>query len=88
MNLNEHLTNPIFKIISEVADTAKLETYVVGGFVRDILLNRKQNKTDIDFVCVGSGIDLAKQVSKKIGKKIDAKYFKNFGTAMIHFVKF
>ena len=85
MNLNENLTNPIFKIISEVADTAKLETYVVGGFVRDILLNRKQNKTDIDFVCVGSGIDLAKQVSKKLGRKIDVKYLKNFGTAMIHY---
>ena len=85
MNLNKHLTNPIFKIIAEVADTAKLETYVVGGFVRDILLNRKQNKTDIDFVCVGSGIDLAKQVSKKLGKKTDVKYFKNFGTAMIHY---
>ena len=85
MNLNEHLTNPIFKIITEVADTAKLETYVVGGFVRDILLNRKQNKTDIDFVCVGSGIDLAKQVSKKLGRKTDVKYFKNFGTAMIHY---
>ena len=85
MNLNKHLTNPIFKIISEVAETSKLETYVVGGFVRDILLNRKQNKTDIDFVCVGSGIDLAKQVSKKIKGKTDVKYFKNFGTAMIHY---
>ena len=87
MNLNKHLKNPIFKIIAEVAETSKLETYVVGGFVRDILLNRKQNKTDIDFVCVGSGIDLAKQVSKKLGKKTDVKYFKNFGTAMIHYNK-
>ncbi|MGY8989015.1 MAG: CCA tRNA nucleotidyltransferase [Flavobacteriales bacterium] len=87
MNLNNHLKNPIFKIISEVADTANLETYVVGGFVRDILLNRKKNKTDIDFVCVGSGIDLAKQVSKKLGRKTDVKYFKNFGTAMIHYNK-
>ncbi|MBT4479037.1 MAG: HD domain-containing protein, partial [Flavobacteriales bacterium] len=58
-----------------------------GGFVRDILLNRKKNKTDIDFVCVGSGIDLAKQVSKKLGRKTDVKYFKNFGTAMIHYNK-
>lgn len=87
MNLNNHLTNPIFKIIAEVAETSKLETYVVGGFVRDILLKRKKNKTDIDFVCVGSGIDLAKQVSKKLGKKIDVKYFNNFGTAMIHYNK-
>ncbi|MBT4738070.1 MAG: HD domain-containing protein, partial [Flavobacteriales bacterium] len=80
-------TNPIFKIIAEVAETSKLETYVVGGFVRDILLKRKKNKTDIDFVCVGSGIDLAKQVSKKLEKKIDVKYFNNFGTAMIHYNK-
>lgn len=87
MNLNKHLTNPIFKIIAEVAETSKLETYVVGGFVRDILLKRKKKKTDIDFVCVGSGIDLAKQVSKKLGKKIDVKYFNNFGTAMIHYNK-
>ncbi|MBT4737745.1 MAG: tRNA nucleotidyltransferase, partial [Flavobacteriales bacterium] len=87
MNLNKRLTNPIFKIIAEVAETSKLETYVVGGFVRDILLNRKKNKTDIDFVCVGSGIDLAKQVSKKLGRKTDVKYFKNFGTAMIHYNK-
>lgn len=84
MNLSEHLTNPIFKTISEVADSANLECYVVGGFVRDILLNRKQIKTDIDFVCVGSGINLAKEVSKKLGNKTDVKYFKNFGTAMIN----
>jgi poly(A) polymerase len=85
VNLKKHLTNPIFKIISEVAENANLETYVVGGFVRDTLLNRKQNKTDIDFVCVGSGIDLAKKVREKLGGKMDVKYFKNFGTAMIHY---
>ena len=44
MNLNKHLTNPIFKIIAEVAESSKLETYVVGGFVRDILLKRKKKK--------------------------------------------
>ena len=87
MNLKKRLTNPIFKIIAEVAESSKLETYVVGGFVRDILLKRKKKKTDLDFVCVGSGIDLAKQVSKKLGKKIDVKYFNNFGTAMIHYNK-
>jgi len=85
VNLKQHLTNPIFKTISEVADTANLETYVVGGFVRDLLLERKQDKTDIDFVCVGSGIDLAKKVAQKLGGKTDVKYFKNFGTAMIHY---
>ena len=65
MNLSEFLTNPIFKTISIVADSTNLECYVVGGFVRDVLLNRKQINTDIDFVCVGSGINL-KEVVKKI----------------------
>ena len=85
MNLKQHLTNPIFKVISEVADNSNLETYVVGGFVRDLLLERKQDKTDIDFVCVGSGIELARAVAKKLKGNTDVKYFKNFGTAMIHF---
>ncbi|MAO71360.1 MAG: tRNA nucleotidyltransferase [Flavobacteriales bacterium] len=85
MNLSEFLTNPIFKTISVVADSSNLECYVVGGFVRDILLSRKQIKTDIDFVCVGSGINLAKEVAKKLGNKTDVKFFKNFGTAMIKY---
>ena len=83
MNLSEFLTNPIFKTISELADSTNLESYVVGGFVRDVLLKRKQIKTDIDFVCVGSGINLAKEVAKKLGNNTKVKYFKNFGTAMI-----
>lgn len=85
MNLSEFLTNPIFKTISEIADSTNLECYVVGGFVRDILLNRKQINTDVDFVCVGSGINLAKKVAKKLGNKTEVKYFKNFGTAMIKY---
>ena len=84
MNLKQHLSNPIFKIISEVADETKLETYVVGGFVRDALTGRQQKKTDIDFVCVGSGIELAKSIAHKLGNSTNVKYFKNFGTAMIH----
>ena len=85
MNLSKYLTNPIFKTISEVADSANLECYVVGGFVRDLLLERKQITTDIDFVCVGSGITLAKEVAKQLGNKTEVKYFKNFGTAMINY---
>jgi len=84
MNLSKILTNPIFKIISEIADLSKTECYVIGGFVRDTLLNRKKIKTDIDFVCVGSGIDLAKSVAKKL-RNADVKFFKNFGTAMIKY---
>ena len=84
MNLSKILTNPIFKIISEIADLSKIECYVIGGFVRDTLLNRKKIKTDIDFVCLGSGIDLAKSVAKKL-QNVDVKFFKNFGTAMIKY---
>ena len=58
MNYAKELNNPIFKIIQSVSDELKYETYAVGGWVRDLLLNRSQEKTDIDFVCVGSGIKL------------------------------
>ena len=75
MNLSEFLTNPIFKTISEVVDSTNLEFSVVGGFVRDILLNRKQIKTDIDFVCVGSGINLVKRSYQKIRKENRGKIF-------------
>ena len=57
----------------------------VGGWVRDLLLKRKQKVTDIDFVCIGSGIKFAEQLSKKLGKEATFKVFKNFGTAMINF---
>ena len=63
MNLSDRLTHPIFSTIGEVAATEQLETYVVGGFVRDLLLNRASK--DIDFVCVGSGMDLAKATDRK-----------------------
>ena len=55
MNYSAALKNPIFKTIQIVSDELNYPTYVVGGWVRDLLLNRKQEKTDIDFVCIGSG---------------------------------
>ena len=85
MNLKQHLKDPIFKIIRDIADDSNLEVYVVGGFVRDILLNRIITQTDLDFVCIGDGINLAKNVNIKLGEGAKLKYFKNFGTAMIHF---
>lgn len=81
MNLAKKLKHPIFKTISQVAENEQLETYVVGGYVRDLLLNRPS--TDIDFVCVGSGIQLAEAVKKALGGQIPLSVFKNFGTAMI-----
>lgn len=73
------LKHPIFKKVSEAAKILNLDTYVVGGFVRDQILDRPSK--DIDFVCVGNGIDLAKQTAKLISPKINVNYFKNFGTA-------
>ncbi len=84
MNYSSDLTNPIFRTIQVVADELNFPTYVVGGWVRDLLLKRKQEKTDIDFVCVGSGILLAEKVCKKLGDTATFKVFKNFGTAMVY----
>ena len=85
MNYAPALNNPIFKIIQLASDELNYPTYVVGGWVRDLLLQRKQEKTDIDFVCIGSGIKLAEKISSILGKKSTFKVFKNFGTAMIHY---
>lgn len=83
MNLKEKIDNDIFKIIGNVADSMNLETYVVGGFVRDSIMGRKS--TDIDIVTIGSGILLAEEISKVIPHPTKVSVFKNFGTAMIHY---
>jgi len=79
------LAHPVFKKISQVADELNLDTYVIGGYVRDYFLSRASVK-DIDIVCVGNGIHLAEQVAEalQINKK-QVKIFKRFGTAMLHF---
>ena len=77
------LNHDIFKIISDSADELGLESFIVGGFVRDLILNRSVKK-DIDIMCVGSGIDLAKAVQKKINPKSKINIFKRYGTAMIN----
>ncbi len=81
MKLSQSLSNPVFKVIGDTADRMNLEAYVVGGFTRDILL--KRSTKDIDFVCVGSGIQFAEQVAKALGPKVNVSVFKNFGTAQI-----
>ena len=80
--MKEHLQHSIFNCISECADELGLETYVIGGYVRDLILQRKQPK-DIDIVCVGSGIELARKVAEKLHGKPRVQVFKNFGTAMV-----
>lgn len=79
--MQEHLQDKVFKLISETADEMGLETYVIGGFVRDLYLQRPSK--DIDIVTVGSGIELAQQVHKKLGRKSKVNVFKNYGTAQI-----
>lgn len=81
-NIHEHLSHPVFKIVGEVADELNRECYVVGGYVRDIFLERKSK--DIDFVTVGSGIEVAKAVANKIGRdKSHLAVFKTYGTAQV-----
>jgi tRNA nucleotidyltransferase (CCA-adding enzyme) len=76
--------HPVFDIVSSAATELKLETYVIGGYVRDYLLNRPYKK-DIDFVAVGSGIDLAKKVADLIPGKPKVQIFKTYGTAMVRY---
>ena len=84
MNLKQHIQHPIFSIVSKAADELAYESYVIGGFVRDVILERTQ-ATDIDFVCVGSGIELANKVSELVGNDTKVQVFKNFGTAMLRY---
>ena len=82
MNLKNALNNPIFNTISRAADDLQLETYVIGGFVRDYILKRGEVK-DIDVVAVGSGIKLARKVSELLPNKPKVQVFKTYGTAML-----
>jgi putative nucleotidyltransferase with HDIG domain len=81
--LAEILDQGIFHQISEVADRLGVECYVVGGYVRDIFLERPSN--DIDVVVVGSGIAVAEELKRMLGRKAHLSVFKNFGTAQVKF---
>jgi tRNA nucleotidyltransferase/poly(A) polymerase len=84
MNLKHALKKPVFKIISASADELGIECYVVGGYVRDFLLERNIGQ-DIDIVAIGSGIELAKQVAKNLPNQPKVSVFKTYGTAMIRY---
>ena len=79
--LLEHISAKPFRLVSEAADELGVEAYVIGGYVRDIFLNRPSK--DIDIVAVGSGIELAKRVAAKLGRRANLSIFKNFGTAQV-----
>jgi poly(A) polymerase len=84
LNQNFHtlLKQDVFKSLTQCAEALKVESYLVGGFVRDHLLGRGKAK-DIDVVAVGSGIDLAKAVQKKLPHAQKVQIFKSYGTAMV-----
>lgn len=84
MNYKQALQNPIFKIISQASKNLNLDSYVIGGFVRDFILKRG-NAKDIDVVAIGSGIALAKEVSKLLPNKPKVQVFKTYGTAMLRY---
>lgn len=77
------LDREIFHLISEAADTLHMECYVVGGYVRDLFLERPSN--DIDVVVVGSGIQVADALRRKLGRKAHISVFRNFGTAQVKY---
>jgi len=85
VNLKDKLSHPVFNRIAEISDKEGLETYVVGGFVRDLLLERNRELSDIDIVTVGSGILLAKKVAAALHPKLKVTVFKSFGTAMFNY---
>ncbi len=81
ITMQQHLQHPIFKTLSTIADKSNTEAYVIGGFVRDLFLHRPSK--DIDVVVVGSGIEYAEAVGRKLNTKVAV--FKNFGTANIKY---
>ena len=84
MNYKHALKAPIFQIVSKSADELGLDCYVIGGFVRDFILERGSEK-DIDIVAIGSGIELAKRVAKNFPNTPKVQIFKTYGTAMIRY---
>jgi putative nucleotidyltransferase with HDIG domain len=87
INLNQNKNLKLFKLISDVAEKNDQSVFIVGGYVRDLLLNRKI-PTDIDFVTEGNGIDLAKTVAKEINPNLKVSVFKTYGTAMFRYNDF
>ena len=77
------LDKPVFHLVGDVADELGVECYVVGGYVRDLFLERPSN--DIDVVVVGSGIALAEAVRKRCGRRAHVSVFRNFGTAQLKY---
>lgn len=85
ISYKEALSDEIFKYITKATEELQLESYVIGGFVRDFILQRTNNIKDIDIVAIGSGIELAQKVSELLPTKPKVQVFKTYGTAMLRF---
>jgi putative nucleotidyltransferase with HDIG domain len=83
LNFKDKLTSPIFSEISKAADKLGVKCYVIGGYVRDLIIGRESK--DIDIVCVGSGIALAQALAENLGENVHVNVFKNFGTAQVRY---
>ena len=83
MNMREFLNHPVFEIIADVINEDGLQAFVIGGYVRDLLIGRPSK--DIDIVTLGNGIELARKVAARIDGKLPVNVFKNFGTAMFRY---
>lgn len=81
MNLKERLTDRAFSLVGSAADALGRECYVVGGYVRDLIIGR--HSKDIDFVTVGSGIELATEVAGRLGPRSHLAVYRNYGTAQV-----
>ena len=79
--MKQHLLHPVFSVIAKTAADQQVQAYAIGGFVRDIFLNRPSK--DIDIVVIGNGIAFAEQVAATL--KLKLAVFKNFGTAMLKY---
>jgi poly(A) polymerase len=79
------LNDKIFEILSEVVTKEDVKAWVIGGFVRDCLLERDHPEKDIDIVVAGNGIDIARKAAKRLGSHLKVSVFKNFGTAMFRY---
>ena len=81
--MREYLKHPVFEIVSDVIAKDNLQAFVIGGYVRDLLIGRPSK--DVDIVVLGNGIDLARKVAARIDAKLPVSVFKNFGTAMFRY---
>lgn len=79
----DKLSSSIFETVKQASESLGLESYVIGGFVRDLILGRPSK--DIDIVTIGKGIELATEVADRLGKRAHLSVFQNFGTAQVKF---